>query len=80
MIKPALIENMYKRKWGGYTLRFWWQEPTLSDLLLLDDMLAVRFDLPVREIALRLLSLRGMNSVEWVDAEGNGEVLYKEWP
>jgi hypothetical protein len=72
---------MSKFNVGPWTFRVWREQVSLH--YDNDDLWKVTHRQQmegVKDVALRLLQLDRVNAVEFTDREGNGEVLYKDWP
>lgn len=86
------IESMTRFEFQRFTVRCWRMEESYdlqSEIITRRDIETVLnnmntdaahlFSLP-QYIALAVLELDRMNAVEVLDSEGNGCVIYKDWP
>lgn len=87
--KPAFIESMTKMQVEGLTIRIWREEsaPKLSPSKLLSDLQSVFSDIhdevldEIGDIALAVGAVdTAITAVEVLDPEGDGVVLYFQWP
>lgn len=89
-----LIESMTKVIFPPYTIRCWRQEDRYSDAvkaktleeiyLALKKINGMRYKIfpgdGVAFVAKELIKMDRMNAVEVIEDDGNGVVLYKNWP
>ena len=76
-------EMMTKVQCGRYAIRTWTQVPSFRFGPDLDVELALRRlgDAPERRVIIAALdAVPNMNAYEILDADGNGALVYPEWP
>lgn len=81
----AVIESMTRIARHGYTFRIWRKEESVEgqhDNSDLRWVFALKKITPknVREFAVKLAQMPRVNAVEVVDGNGNGILIYPEWP
>lgn len=81
----ALIESMTKLHVRGWTFRIWREEPKLEHVRSREELdaafvHAASVESAAVAIAVRMFNIDRVNAVEFVDTNGNGTVIYKDWP
>lgn len=82
-----LRESMTRIVLGNYTVRVWREEPDLvvepsNEDLIREAEFFYRYDVGGRRMELlkRLLEFPRVNAVEVIDLNGDGDVVYRDWP
>lgn len=84
-MKKVLRESMTKFRLPDRTIRIWRQEQDAHQYspvrpVVLQQAVCTSADTTIDDMALALVKLPGVNAVEVVDLDGNGVVLYADWP
>lgn len=83
-MKYAVIESMTKIVHNGFTIRVWRDQSTVKDYYNNVDLVALFITkgppITMASIVEALAKLDRVNAVEVTDADGNGTVVYTEWP
>lgn len=78
-----LAESMTKLHWRGLAIRVWREETSIESAPDNKDLVEAVENSPSKlgnELAASILRVDRVNAVEILDSNGNGIVLYRDWP
>ena len=77
-------ESMTRFLYGGFTIRVWKEESAESvrnpDPMFIGLLVGCKSNACPTDIAEIIIGSDGVAAVEVVDGEGDGTVIYKDWP
>lgn len=88
-MNPKVIESMTKIGFNKHRIRIWREESSIEQRYdetfcelrnIVAKMIESSEEYTIIDVVKRLLEVDRVNAVEYTNTQGNGLILYREWP